>query len=97
MDEADKGLQPMNGPRPLEEKRELPVVTRLVIEIRSDGMRTQAHGALEDAMSGERVEIKAQGATPLLLIASLLRSLVDVPLLARKAATLFLNAKKKDH
>ena len=80
---------------PLQESKEPPVVTRLVIEIRSDGTRTIARGAVEDVKSGERVEVNAEGATPLLLIASLLRSLTDVPSLAKKAAALFLGPKKK--
>ncbi len=81
---------------PLEEKKELPIVTRLVIEIRSDGSRTVARGAIEDARTGEKVELNAEGATPLLLIASLLRSLTDVPALAKRAASLFLPGKKRD-
>ena len=79
----------------IQEQHLPPVVTRLVIEIRSDGTRTIARGAVEDLKSGERVELKAEGATPLLLIASLLRSLGDVPALAKKAASLFLPGKKK--
>lgn len=79
----------------LQKTDEPPVVTRMVIEIRSDGSRTVARGAVEDVQSGERVELKAEGATPLLLIASLLKSLGDVPALARKAAGLLLPGKKK--
>jgi hypothetical protein len=81
---------------PLEEQKEPPVVTRLVIELRSDGSRTIARGAIEDARTGEKVELHAEGATPLLLIASLLKSLADVPALAKRAASLFLGAKKPD-
>ena len=69
------------------------MVARLVVEIRSDGTRTVARGALEDATSGEKVSLEAEGATPLLLIASLLRSLTDVPALAKRAAALFLSGK----
>jgi hypothetical protein len=78
---------------PLQEQREPPVVTRLVIEIRSDGSRTIARGAVEDVQTGQRVELNAEGATPFLLIASLLKSLADVPALARKAASLLLSGK----
>lgn len=74
---------------------ELPVVTRLVIEIRSDGSRTVARGAVEDARTGEKVEVNASGATPLLLIASLLKSLTDVPSLVKRASSLLLPGKKK--
>ena len=74
---------------------ELPVVTRLVIEIRSDGSRTVARGAVEDARTGEKVEVNAAGATPLLLIASLLKSLTEVPSLVKRASSLLLAGKKK--
>ena len=68
-------------PAPLE--AEPPVVARLVIEIRSDGSRTIARGLAEDVARGEKVQIDATGATPLQLIFSLLKSLKDVPALAR--------------
>jgi hypothetical protein len=79
---------------PLTATQELPVVARLVIEIRSDGSRTVARGAMEDARSGEKVELKAEGATPLLLIASLLKSLTDVPALVKRATSKLLSGKK---
>ena len=62
---------------------EPPVVARLVIEIRSDGSRTIARGIAEDTARGERVEVNAEGATPLQLVLSLVKSLKDVPALAR--------------
>ena len=61
-----------------------PVGARLVVEIRSDGLRTIARGALEDAASGERVGIDARGSSPAQLAASLARSLLTAPLLARQ-------------
>ncbi len=73
-------------PEAVEEKREPPVVARMVIEIRSDGTRTIARGAAEDVARGERVQIEASGATPLQLALSLVRSLKDVPVLARSFA-----------
>jgi hypothetical protein len=79
---------------PLTATQELPVVARLVIEIRSDGSRTVARGAMEDARTGEKVELKAEGATPLLLIASLLKSLTDVPALVKRATSKLLSGKK---
>src|SRR5438034_8665752 len=88
----DEKLQAKEGGS-LRDTREPPVVTRLVIEIRSDGSRTIARGAVEDARTGEKVELHAEGASPLLLIASLLRSLADVPSLARRAAALLLPPK----
>ena len=62
---------------------EPPVVARLVIEIRSDGSHTIARGVAEDVQQGERVEVHAEGATPLGLVLSLVKSLKDVPALAR--------------
>jgi hypothetical protein len=64
---------------------ELPVVARLVVEIRSDGTRTIARGALEDATTGQRTAVEARGTTPLSLMVSLSRALVRVPALARRA------------
>ena len=69
-----------------EAQAEPPVVARLVIEIRSDGTRTIARGMAEDVAQGERVQIKAEGATPLQLVLSLVKSLRDVPVLARNFA-----------
>jgi hypothetical protein len=68
---------------PLEARAEPPVVARLVIEIRSDGSRTVARGMAEDVALGERVQIQAEGATPLQLALSLMKALKDVPSLAR--------------
>ena len=66
---------------------DLPVVARLVIEIRSDGTRTVARGGLEQAalpgMPGtdapERVAIEARGGSPAALAADLLRAIVTMP------------------
>lgn len=65
---------------------EPPVVARLVVEVRSDGTRTVARGAMEDVMTGERVAVQAQGTTPAMLAASLAKSLFSAPMLARQAA-----------
>ncbi|MCA1828072.1 MAG: hypothetical protein ABR567_02595 [Myxococcales bacterium] len=62
---------------------EPPVVARLIIEIRSDGSRTIARGMAEDVQQGERVEVHAEGSTPLQLVLSLVKALRDVPSLAR--------------
>lgn len=61
---------------------EPPVVARLVVEIRSDGTRTIARGALEDRLSGETVTLETHGASPAALAASLVRSLQRLPVLA---------------
>jgi hypothetical protein len=64
---------------------EPPIVARLVIEIRSDGSHTIARGAMEDALSGQKVAVEASGTTPLALALSLAKSIVATPLLARQA------------
>ncbi len=71
------------GEAALAERQEPPVVARLVVEIRSDGTRTIARGALQDATLGQEVAIKAEGATPLALAASLMRSMLSGPILGR--------------
>lgn len=65
---------------------EPPVVARLVVEIRSDGSRTIARGALEDVQHGDRVSVEARGSTPLSLAMGLVRSLLSTPMLARAAS-----------
>ena len=58
---------------------ELPVVARLIVEIRSDGSRTIARGAMEDAASDTRVAIEAGGGNPLELALALARSILAAP------------------
>ena len=74
---------------------ELPVVARLVVEIRSDGSRTIARGALEDTELGERVAVQAEGRTPLDLALSLGRALLQAPSFARQAARALLTSRKQ--
>jgi hypothetical protein len=69
----------------LEHTEELPVVARLVVEVRSDGTRTVARGAIEDLVTGERTAVEARGGTPAALAASLAGRLLTLPLLARRA------------
>jgi hypothetical protein len=71
---------------PRERDDEPPVVARLVVEIRSDGTRTIARGALEDVQQGERVAVEARGSTPLALAMGLMRSILSTPMLARAAS-----------
>ncbi|HYS11373.1 MAG TPA: hypothetical protein VEP66_21735 [Myxococcales bacterium] len=78
----------------LEKQEQLPVVARLVVEIRSDGRHTIARGAAEDA-SGERVQVEAQGTTPLQLAFSLVRSLAQVPAVARSFTRSLLPNRRK--
>jgi hypothetical protein len=58
---------------------EPPVVARMIVEIRSDGSRTIARGALEDVATGQRAAIEAKGGTPFQLALSLMRSLGQLP------------------
>jgi hypothetical protein len=74
---------------------EPPIVARLVVEIRSDGSRTIARGAMEDAISGEKVAIEARGSTPLSLALGLARSMMRGKAFARSAAKAFLPRSKK--
>ena len=60
-------------------KEEPPVVAQLMIEIRSDGSRTIARGALHDLRSNESANVRAEGRTPGELIGSLLGSLLSLP------------------
>lgn len=55
---------------------DLPVVARMVIEIRSDGSRTVARGAIEDVASGTKTAVTARGGSPLALAADLTRAVV---------------------
>lgn len=63
-----------------------PVVARMVIEIRSDGTRTIARGAVEDRVGGQTVSIEADARSPWELSRKLLGALVSLPSLARTAA-----------
>jgi hypothetical protein len=53
---------------------QLPVVARLVVEVRSDGSRTVARGLIEDLGSGERTVIEASADTERALLAVLMRA-----------------------
>ncbi len=70
-------------PSEVEPSREPPVVARLVVEIQSDGSRTIARGALQDASVGQEVSVQAEGTTPLQLAFALVRSMLKAPFLAR--------------
>jgi hypothetical protein len=62
-----------------------PVVARLVVEIRSDGTRTIARGAMEDLVRDERVALEATAGSPVELAASLTKLLLSTPLMATRA------------
>lgn len=76
-------LAPSPAVEPLAEVAELPVVARIVVEVRSDGSRTVARGAMEDAASQTRVALEASGGTPLELALALAKSIMAAPWLPR--------------
>ncbi len=65
---------------------ELPVVARMVVEIRSDGSRTIARGVLEDHIQGEKVAVEAKAPTLPGLATGLARALMRMPGIERRAA-----------
>lgn len=69
---AEQAQPSKDGPLP-------PVVARLVVEIRSDGTRTIARGALEDAVAGQDVAVAVEADSPAALLGKLTRSLVSLP------------------
>jgi hypothetical protein len=89
-------LESIRNPRDrlTEAPGEPPVVARLMVEIRSDGTRTIARGALEDLAGGEKAVVEAHGTTPAALAASLIRSLVTGPLLAKAIASRLLRGRR---
>lgn len=76
--ELDRQEPPDRAGQAVAEGSELPVVARLVVEIRSDGTRTIARGALEDP-EGHRVAVEAQGTTPWALAKQLAGALWTMP------------------
>ena len=69
----------------LRRDEEMPVVARMVVEVRSDGTRTLARGALEDLVTGQQVAIETPALTPLELATHLSKSLLLVSGAARDA------------
>jgi len=65
---------------------DLPVVARLVVEIRSDGRRTVARGAIEDVASGVKTAVVARGESPVRLALDLARAIASLPRLAARGA-----------
>lgn len=81
---------------PHELASEPPVVARLIVEIRSDGSRTIARGALEDAASGLRTTVEARGDSPIQLAIALARSLTQLPRLGARSAIRGLLGKRRE-
>src|SRR5689334_12949807 len=84
-DRAKPELVP-HAPDDVARADEPPVVARLVVEIRSDGTRTIARGAIEDAHRGERTAIEARGDSPLSLALQLAKALTQLPRLTARSA-----------
>jgi hypothetical protein len=91
---APRGGEPAGGPLVSQEAGQVPaaydeppVVARMIVEIRSDGTRTIARGALEDIVSGERVKIEANGGSPMQLAASLASNLLSTPFMLGRATS----------
>lgn len=88
-DHSDRADRAELAPRPASPGHPddaLPVVARLVVEIRSDGSRTIARGAIEDTVMGQRVAVEARGDSPLALALALARSISSLPRLSARAA-----------
>ena len=66
---------------------EPPVVARLVVEIRSDGTRTIARGAMEDHISGESHGVEARAGSPLELASALAKMILQTPSMAARVLT----------
>jgi hypothetical protein len=72
--------------RALSSDEDLPVVARLVVEIRSDGRRTVARGAIEDVSSGAKTAVVARGESPVRLAIDLARAIARLPRMAARGA-----------
>lgn len=77
-----------------QEDEALPVVARLVVEIRSDGTRTIARGAVED-LEGHRVALEARGSTPWALAKQLAGALWTIPRLPRPSLRALLPGRRR--
>jgi hypothetical protein len=95
-DRRDKAELVEAPPAELAHDPEPPVVARLVVEIRSDGSRTIARGAIEDVASGQRTAIEARGDSPIQLALALARSLTQLPRLTARAAVRGLLGRRRD-
>lgn len=65
---------------------EMPVVARMVVEIRSDGTKTMARGALEDLVTGQNVAIETEPMGLFELSGQLTKSLLAIPGMAARQA-----------
>jgi hypothetical protein len=84
--EPTRALSSSHGFELTEEAGLPPVVARMVVEIRSDGSKTVARGALIDLVTGERVALQANAATPIALAKELSKMILKTPMLATEMA-----------
>jgi hypothetical protein len=75
---------------------EPPVVARLIVEIRSDGSRTIARGAMEDLATGARTTVEARGDSPFQLAIALGRALTQLPRMGARQAIRGLLGKRRE-
>ena len=94
--DRSKGELVKEPPVEIETSNEPPVVARLVVEIRSDGTRTIARGAVEDVLSGQRTTLEARGDSPLQLALQLARVLTQLPRLGARSAVRGLLGRRRD-
>jgi hypothetical protein len=97
-DEPEVLLVPRGDDAPGEVQKappEPPVVARLVVDIRSDGTRTIARGAMEDVASGQSEANEAKGTTPMSLALELAKSMLKVRSLAGTVARALLPGRRK--
>jgi len=94
--DRSKGELVKEPPIEIETSTEPPVVARLVVEIRSDGTRTIARGAVEDVLSGQRTTLEARGDSPLQLALQLARVLTQLPRLGARSAVRGLLGRRRD-
>lgn len=59
-------------------EEDLPVVARLVVELRSDGRRILARGAISNEPTGERAAVEAVADSPLALMRMLARQMAQL-------------------
>jgi hypothetical protein len=93
---AAEGQLVERAPDDLQSTEDPPVIARLIVEIRSDGSRTIARGAMEDAQRGERVTVEARGDSPVQLAIALARALTQLPRLSARSAVRGLLGKRRD-
>ena len=92
----DKKPELVAAPPAGELQGEPPVVARMMIEIRSDGSRTIARGAVEDVATGQRTAIEARGDSPIQLAIALARALTQLPRITARSAVRGLLGRRRD-